>query len=312
MNNYVGLSFSAENISYAHFIKNEQNFTLENIGIIEYPFQYNENVFFVEDNIIRIANLINNKFKSLQIENATISISIESNLTKLKRILLPTGLSKEEESEQINWDLKQSVLESIDEYVYLITPNYIEIDSLKNVLVIAIKKNIVDFYQRLVSFAKINLENLGVNQLSAEVCFHKALGDIDGLNILFKLTENLVETIYLWNGNYYTSNYDRLLLKQQNRGFNDIIIETISSKIKYIENLFEQLEHKPISVSSIYLYGSKINSEIMTIIKKNVSISVEIFYPLNNLQISPNMEKNLQSIRNITNYVECIGVALDT
>ena len=157
MNNYVGLSFSAENISYAHFIKNEQNFTLENIGIIEYPFQYKENIFFEEDNIVRLANLINNEFKTLQIENASISISIESNLTKLKRILLPTGLSKQEENEQINWDLKQSVLESIEEYVYLITPNYIEFDSLKNVLVIAIKKNIVDFYQRFLKLPKILL-----------------------------------------------------------------------------------------------------------------------------------------------------------
>jgi Tfp pilus assembly PilM family ATPase len=311
MNNYVGLSFSAENIYYAHFIKNEENYTLDHLGEIVYPFQYNENIFLNDNNIIQLADVINGEFKSRQLENITISISIESNLTKLKRVLIPEGLSKEEEKEQINWDLQQSILESIKDYVYLVTPNFIISNSYKDILVIAIKKNIVDFYQRLVKYAEINLINLSINQLSAEVCLEKTSGNINGLNILFKMTETLIETTYIWNGNYYSSSYDRLLSKQQKRKFEDIIIEKLSSKIKYIENIFEQIEHKPISVNRIYLYGSGMNDKLIKLIHKNVSITVEILDPTSNIPISPNMQKNLSSIGNITNYVECIGVALD-
>ena len=311
MNNYVGLSFSAENIYYANFLKNEKKFTLDHVGIIGYPFPYNERNFFNDNNIVSLATLIINEFHSIQIDNTTVSISIESNLTKPKRVLIPTGLSMEEEKEQIKWDLQQSILDSIDEYTYLVTSNTILSNIYKNILVIAIKKNIIDFYRRLVGYAKITLENLSINQLSAEICLHNILSELNGLNILFKITKNLIETTYIWNGNYYSSCYDRLWGKIKKRNFEDLIIEKITSKIKYIEIFFEEIEHKPVTINKIFLYGNGIDDPLINMITKNVSIGVELLDPTRNIAISPKMQENLQTIKNITNYVECIGVVLD-
>ena len=60
MSSHLGLAFSVENISYAHFIRDYQKIILDNIGIISYPFDYDEREFFKEENVTRLSHPPNN------------------------------------------------------------------------------------------------------------------------------------------------------------------------------------------------------------------------------------------------------------
>ena len=104
MNSHLGVAFSVENISYAQFIRDHQELVLNHIGVMPYPFRYDEREFFKEKNLPKLADSFNEELKKLQIEPHSISISIESNLAKLKRVTLPPNLDEKGEFEQaLGW-----------------------------------------------------------------------------------------------------------------------------------------------------------------------------------------------------------------
>jgi hypothetical protein len=308
MNNHLGLAFSVEHITYAHFLESGQDLILNHLGTISYPFSYEESDFFTSHNIHSLSNVIQAEIKTLDITNPQISISIEANLPKMKRVLMPLKMGKEDETNHVKWDLQQSLFEPLDYYMYLITENSIEINNLKDTLVIAIKKKILEFYKKLTRTCGYKLENLGIHHLATELCFRNGYQEENsGLKVIFKISTNRVETIYLWEGNFYLSNYIRIELKQSHRNFEDIIIDRVADAIKSGENLFEEMEKRPIIINKIFIYGDGISEELIKRITKNVSKPVEQLDPFRNLKVMDAIKWDGQA----SQFVECIGIPLD-
>lgn len=312
MNSHLGLAFSVENISYAQFIRDHQELVLNHIGIIPYPFKYDEREFFKEINISKLAYSFNEELKKIQIEPHSVSISIESNLAKLKRITLPPNLDEKGEFEHINWDLTQSLSLPLNEYVYHIAPNHFEYDSVYDTLVIAIQKKIIEFFKQFADLVKIKLDNLSIHSLAAEVALRNSFGkNADGLLVLFKISNERLETIFIWKGNYFSSEYELVQTSNTSFTFNEIILDRIKLKIKQIENLFEQFGRESTRVSQLFLYGESVNESIVELINKNISIPINRLNPFENIKLSDSFQSNKIQDTESTKYVECIGVALD-
>jgi Tfp pilus assembly PilM family ATPase len=312
MNSHIGLAFSVEHISYAHFIRDYQNLVLDHIGFIPYSVIYDERNFFKENNISNLAHLIRESFKKTQIDLQNVSVSIESNLAKLKRITLPPNLDEKGEFEHINWDLTQALSLPLKDYVYHIAPNHFEFNSLYDTLVVAIQKRVINFFKSFADFSKVKLENLSVHSLSAELALRNSLENrIQGLLVLFKIAQNRLETIYIWNGSYFSSEYEIVKVNESSYSYNEIILDRIKLKIKQVENLFEQYGRKSSHVEQIYLYGEMVNEAIIELIQKNISIPVNRLNPFHNLTYSESLQNDLPQDTEISKYVECIGVALD-
>jgi hypothetical protein len=308
MNNHLGIAFSVENITYAHFLEDGHGLILNHLGIVDYPFSYEESVFFTPQNAQSLVDVIQKEINALGIQRPKISITIESNLPQMKRVLLPKTLTQEMLTKHVEWDLQQGIFESLDYYMYLITENCIEFNSLKDILVIAIKKNVIEFYKNVMRACGFKLGNMGIHHLATELCFRNSYQEERaGLKIIFKISTNRIETIYLWEGNYYSSNYEKIELKHQDRKFEDVIMDRVSSAIKSGENLFEEIEKKPILIDKLYVYGNGISEELTARITKNVSKPVEKFDPLRNIKVMDGMKWNGQ----VTQFVECIGIPLD-
>ena len=312
MKNLIGLSFSVENITFANFLQNEQQLTLDHIGSNNYPFPFEENQFTNIVNVAPLADCIIDTLKNYQLNKPSISISLESNLPTLKRIALPNNVDEKEELEQIDWALMQSLSSPLDDYIYLRTQNQFITESYKDILVIAIKKMIVNFFQEFSSYGKISLDNLSVNQLSAEICYINTVEEQkDGIVILFKIAKNRIETTFILNGNFYISHYERIPRSQNSLNLEEIFINIVTSKIKQIETLLEQFSKKNIPVNELYFYGENTTDEIIQLVQRNVSVPVSRLNPLVNLSVSERLKDNLPSDNELSKYVECIGVALD-
>ena len=181
MNNHLGLAFSVEHITYAHFLQSGHDLLLNHLGTISYPFSYEESVYFTGKNIQPLSNIIQKEINALGIINPQVSISIEANLPRMKRVLMPKNMDKEAITTHVEWDLQQSLFEPLDYYVYLITENSIESNNLSDTLVIAIKKKIIEFYKKLVRTCGYKLENLGIHHLAAELCFRNSYKEENSL-----------------------------------------------------------------------------------------------------------------------------------
>ena len=76
MENHIGLAFTSDAITISNFQINPGSRVLTNLEKIAYPFQYEESMFFLEENLVRLSNLVLNKFESLHLQPTQISISI--------------------------------------------------------------------------------------------------------------------------------------------------------------------------------------------------------------------------------------------
>ena len=312
MHAHLGLAFCVENIKYTRFLNNDQTLVLDHLGSLSYPFAYNEADFFTDENISLLINLINSKIISGQDDYKDLSVSIESNLATMKRIALPDNLDKQDEDDHIAWDLAQSLIEPLDQYVYFKTINSFENDNYKDFLTIAIRKRIINAVKGLSLSLGLNLIDVSINQLVSEITLRNYMKEqTEGLIAIFKIASSRLESTFLWNGNFYTSHYERLLSDENPESVGIDVITKIKSKVKQMENLFQQMVQKQIKIERIFLYGDNIEEKFINSIKQNMSVVVFRLNPLQNIEKSEKLMIALPSLEESTKYVESIGVVLD-
>ena len=312
MHAHLGLAFCVESINYTRFLKNDQALILDHLGSVSYPFAYNESELFKDENIVLLANLIKSKILAGQTDFTDLSVSIESNLATLKRIPIPDNLDMQEESEQITWDLAQSLIEPLDQYVYYKTTNSFENDNYTDYLTIAIRKSIINAIKSMSDSLGLNLIDVSINQLVAEIALRNSLKDqVDGLIVIFKIAASRLESTFLWNGNYYTSHYDRIPLDSISGSTDNDMLTKIKSKVKQMENLFEQITQKQIKIERIFLYGDNIEEKFIQSLQENISVVVFRLNPIQNIEKSEKFQIAVPSLEESTRYVESIGVVLD-
>jgi len=313
MNNHIGLAFSSESISFAQFIKPDaaSSLLLDRVGVITYPFEYEAHLFYRDENIKNLGNLLFKTFPDLKSNNSTISVSVESNLATLKQIIYPTDFNDKEIDLQISWEIRESMPQPIEHYVYMPTLNLVEEKEVKKQLVIVIPRKIVSFISHLTDYLKISLNNLSLHPLSVEVAVQKNLKSrLSDLLGLVRLKKDHIETIVLQNGNFLYSFYD-IILKSDKLEYESLILERIKARINSIENLFQQYKFEQSTLEKIYLYGNPVADSLLDKIKKNISIEVDRFNPMENLTKSEEFKEPDLKMVPYTNLVECIGVALD-
>jgi hypothetical protein len=312
MHAHLGLACCVESINYARFLINDQTLILDHLGSVPYPFAYNEATLFSDENIVKLSNLIKSEILAGQSDYKNLSVSIESNLATLKRIALPDNLDSEDEKDQIAWDLSHSLIEPLDQFVYYKTNNSFKNDNFTDYLTIAIRKNIVNAIKKLSELVELNLSDISINQLNTENVLQNLLqGNSNGLIAVFKIAKSRLESTFLWGGNYYTSHYDRLLSDTMVESADNDLSTKIKSKIKQLENLFEQMIQKQIKIEQIYIYGDLIKDKMIQSIQNNISVEIFRLDPLKNIEISEKLRMTLPPVEELTKYVESVGVVLD-
>jgi Tfp pilus assembly PilM family ATPase len=312
MHAHLGLAFCVESINYARFLINDQTITLDRIGSLSYPFAYNEAELFTDKYINALANLIKSKVFSEQKDFKNLSVSLESNLATLKRVAIPNNLDKEDENDLIAWDLKNSLIEPLDKYIYYKTPNCFKNENYTDYLTIAIRKDIIRSIKSLSELIELNLVDVSINQLNTEAILRNSLMDqTEGLIGVFKVVSSRLESTFLWNGDYYISHYDRLSQKEKKDLDKYDWSTKITSKVKQMENLFEQLFRKQVKIEQIYLYGDLIDDKFIDALQKNISAAVLRLDPLQNVEKSQQFMTALPALEEISKFVESIGVVLD-
>lgn len=312
MHAHLGLACCVESINYARFLVNDQSLSLDHIGNVSYPFTYNEAELFSDENISALATLLKSTILAEHVDFQNLSVSIESNLATLKRIALPDNLDKEDENDQIAWDLTNTIIEPLDRYTYYKTPNRFKIENYTDYLTIAIRKNIVEAIKKLSGLIELNLMDISINQLNTEIILQNSLnGKTEGLIAVFKIANSRIESTFLWNGSYYTSHYDRMVPGAGLDAADNDLSTKIKSKVKQMENLFEQLFKKQIKIEQIYLYGDLVDKNFVTSIQANMSVAVFKLDPLQNVEKSEKLITTLPALGDVSKYVESVGVVLD-
>jgi Tfp pilus assembly PilM family ATPase len=312
MENHTGIAFTSDAITLSNFQVSEGTRILSNLDKINYPFQYEENIFFLDENIVRLANLLLNKFDSLNLQPSVVSFSIESNLSLVKRVEIPNGLDEKEEARHIEWDLANSFISSIENYVYLKTNNFFDRSTHKEVVVIALRKDIIDFFKKFVDFAKIKLNNLSTNNLATELCYQNHSDNKkEDISLLFRLNDDRLESMCVLDQKLFSSEYEKIK-PSSSRSKEEVMLEKITNYIKKMESYFGQMPDSKNNIEGIHLFGYDMRESFVSLLSKNISTKIEVLNPLDNLTLAENLKINELSEYEKSGFVESIGITLDS
>lgn len=309
MDYHIGFAFSVEQISYAVF--ESPDMVLSDIGTLPYPFEYQEDHFLEQEARISLTTVLKNIIQEKNLKAKSLSFSIESNLAFLKRVIYPENLEESGVNDHITWHLTESLNLPLKEYVYIRSDNLAHLDGMNEELIVSIQKELVGFFREIARDLDIPLINLTVHHLAAELALNSALsGQKEHLMILFKVAPSRLETAFFLDGRLYKSHLERIHPLPATDDYQVNVINMIKQQIAYIENLFQATRQTQISVDRLLIYGPGLEEKLLSVIQKNMSIPVDRFNPLQNIEISV----NLQSVINeetASKYVECVGVSLD-
>ncbi len=204
------------------------------------------------------------------------------------------------------------MLDPIEDYIFYKTDNVFETYNRKDFLTIAIKKKIIQFFKKLSKEVGLNLVDISINQLVSEITLQNFLQEqAKGLVLLFKTAPNKLESTYLWNGSFFSYDYERLIKNYQVEEYSEVLLKNIRLKIKQMETLFEQYKQEEVRVSRVFIYGDNVNDGFLSLIQKNLNVVPLRLNPLQNIEKSEKMNSALPSLEEATKYVESIGVVLD-
>jgi hypothetical protein len=308
MNNHLGLAFTAKELCYAYFIFENGALFLDRVGNLAYQDPYQEKTFFTESNLSKLQQTIGSAFSDISFSQTDISISVESNLALLKRIMYPLKLDETGVKEHINWDLEESLTLPLSQYLVFRSPNKYTYENFQEELVVAIPYTILNFFKSLISALSSRLVNLSVHHLTSELHLSNSLTDqVENLILLQKVSNEQLETTFLWKGTYFASHYDQIDFPIDS----PLYIDFLKSKINFIENTFEQYEEKGVMVDRILIYGDYIDDPSLEKIQKNMSIPVDRLNVFDNINLSDNFKNTPIPDEDKGKYLESIGITLD-
>jgi len=309
MDYHIGLAFSIEQISYVIF--ESPGMMISAVGTVAYPFSYEEDIFTQQEARISLTSVLRNTLDTIKFKPKSLSLSIESNLAVLNRITYPENLEETGITDLITWHLSESLNLPLSEYVNVRSTNISKRDKYNEELVISVQKKILHFFRNIAEDLEIPLRNLTVHHLAAELALNSALSEqIEKLMILCKIAPNRLESSFFFNGTYYKSHYEHVQPANSSADFHSDLVNKIKQEIGYIENLLAADGSEQMPVDRLLLYGPVLDDALLTMIQKNMSIPVDRFNPLQNITVSDHLLPTLTE-ENASQYVECIGAAMD-
>jgi hypothetical protein len=308
MNNHLGLAFTPKELCYAYFIVDNNALFLDRVGSLAYQDPYQEKSFFAESNLSKLQQTIGSTFSDISFSQTDISISVESNLALLKRVMYPLKFDDTGIKEHINWDLEESLTLPLSQYLVFRGPNKYTYKNFQEELVVAIPYVILNFFKNLTSALSSHLVNLSVHHLASELHLSNSMTDqVENLLLLQKVSNEQLETTFLWKGTYFSSHYDQIDFQIDS----PLYIDFLKSKINYIENIFEQYEENSVMVDRILIYGDYIDDPGLEKIQKNMSRPVDRSNVFDNINFSDNFKNTPIPDEDKGKYLECIGITLD-
>ena len=142
MKNIFGISFSNRTFDIAHSIK-EEAAKLISLQSFEYPFPFNYDTLFLDENIQALAAMINSHKLEKDIEQLAIALSLPVNFTFSKRIAFPLESERELITAQVQWELGSYLQGNISDYK-IIKKDEVILDTYKEILFLAIKKELFE------------------------------------------------------------------------------------------------------------------------------------------------------------------------
>ena len=248
----------------------------------------------IQDNnaIEQISSYLREFIKNHQFSKDNVLLNIPGRFAIIKYITLETNIPEKNFSDQVIYEFEKFWEESHSNYdIYL--PNLGKsVDPEKQILAIAIRKNVLEFFKNIFKTAEIELESITTSCLSMDELFKNIFPNSSGQILLL---------------GWQRRGFDAIII--DNQQFSNYLYRPYTTKLDPIEkvdefelangfsNLLYNLQHPSVlempiyEIQTIYNYGYFFKTEWLDFMRSRVQVPINLF----NLDASTNFKLSLET-----------------
>ena len=196
----VGLDIGSHSIKIVELKHLKKRYELLNFGVAQLPPEAIVDGVIMDSSVV--AETIKNLYSNLKIKNKSVATSVAGHSLIVKKIQLPQ-MTEEELEEQIQWEAEQYIPFEIDEVNidFQILGSLPEEEGQMEVLLVAVKKDIINDYVAVISEAGLNVSVVDVDAFSAENLFEVAYPEeLDKIVVLIDIGAGIMNINIMKNG----------------------------------------------------------------------------------------------------------------
>jgi len=196
----VGLDIGSHSIKIVELKHHKKRYELASFGVAQLPPEAIVDGVIMDSSIV--AETIRNLYSNLKIKNKSVATSVAGHSLIVKKIQLPQ-MSEDELEEQIQWEAEQYIPFEIDEVNidFQILGTLPEEEGQMEVLLVAVKKDIINDYTAVIGEAGLSVSVVDVDAFAVENLFEIAYPEnLDKLVVLIDVGAGIMNINIMKNG----------------------------------------------------------------------------------------------------------------
>lgn len=279
------ISFQENKVSWVQASRNSTKINISRTTESLLPFIINYDNIQKPGTSLQIANLLNTLASNhdLSAPNAldNVRFLLSARFMIIKKVLLDASISKDQAKEFVKAEYSQILTEPCDDYIIYLPEHSRETGKLIEILTVALKKSLFNFFEKIADEAKLSLSQMSVNCFTVHDLFIKFFPDHIGQSLLANFTErgfelSICDEKHLLDFTFRP--YSKSLQSIEHLD-DEEIISVFGSVLNDIQSP-GSLDRSLYSISNIYFYGNYFKPEWLEALEAQVNTPVQMLDPM--------------------------------
>lgn len=307
----LGISLVDNQLRIVEGRKNLNEFQVTQIsqGRVRHPFNFE--VFSDKGAVRRFAEDITRLYETQNFQIKSASFSLDSRMVMIKKLPFDQDLSGNQLEEQMNWEVRQFTISPIEEYIV----DFEKLSStangrICNVLVVVVRKKVIEFLKELFRHTNLQLEVIDVDIFSAQraLLINYDYANTDRIGLI-DIEEKIVHFLILEGKNYYFSQDISLSVNQRpHETKNESLARLISKELRRII-LDHQLGRSVEDLNEIFLYGEALEDRLLEELQNTHDVRINKANPFRKIKLIEQPKEVLEQLPN-ERFMVSVGAAL--
>lgn len=277
------ISFQENKISWIQASLNNTKVNITRVTESLLPFIINYDNIQKPSTPLQIANHLKSLASNQDISFENVRFLLSAKFMIVKKVRLDPLISKDHIKEFVKAEYSQILTEPCDNYIIYLNDQNRETNGSKEILTIALKKELFNFFKKIADEANFQLSQISINCFTVDNLFKMFFPDQIGQSLLVNFTERGYELIICDNKNFLNFLYKPYAKSLQpiEQLDDEEILSAFDSVVDEIQSP-NKINNPLYSISQIFVYGNYLKAKWLEILDSQFSIPVQILNPMNN------------------------------
>ncbi len=309
----VGISLRDQSIRMSEAVGHSGQLKIKKVakGQSRIPFSFDA----VKDrmNIQTFAQDINKVYETAGFETNQASLAVDSDLVLIKKIPVDATLTGDELKEQIRWEVSQFMINPLDHFIiaHEVLPENGQDAAEKKVVVVVIRKAVVDFLKEIFASTDLHLRAIDVDVFAAQRLLEKVYHVPQDQKVaLVDLRKRNLQLSVLYRNFYLVQEIDfpeeEALPEDIDR--DEHLARVISKELRRII-LDHKLGKSVEDMNEVFLYGDGVNDRMIDILSKSHNVSFRRINPFETIPLAESPSE-AEIKEHPESFVTAVGAAI--